>query len=210
MDEHAPGPEEVRLAARLCCEALLPVADRDWSIRAGDLEWSARDTLEHAASTQIVYAVRLATRARERPPVPRCFDPDTTIRDLLVILESRAAVLAEVVKAAPPEARGFHQTGFADASGFAAMGCDEVLIHTDDIACAFGLSFSPPASLCQRVVRRLFPWAPDDGDAWPVLRWANGRMALPRHERLGEDWPWHSAPLSEWDGIMPTGEPPSP
>ena len=111
---------------------------------------------------------------------------------------------AEVVKAAPPEARGFHQTGFADPSGFAAMGCDEVLIHTDDIARAFGLFFTPPDELCRRVLRRLFPWAPEDGDGWSVLRWANGRMALPGRERLGEDWPWHSAPLSEWDGSMPT------
>jgi hypothetical protein len=148
--------------------------------------------------------VHLATRALDRLVVPSSFDADTSIADLLGILESRAAVLAEVVKAAPPDARGFHRTGNADPSGFAAMGADEVLTHTDDITRTFGVRFVPPASLCRRIVDRLFPWAPGDVDAWSTLRWANGRAALPGHERLGPDWPWHSAPLIEWDGTIPT------
>jgi hypothetical protein len=203
MEERYPGPEDVRLAARLCRETLLPLADRDWSIRAGELEWSARETLQHAAHTQLFYAVHLATRARDRLVVPRCFDADTSVADLLSILESRAAVLAEVVKAAPPDARGYHRTGNPDPPDFAAMGANEVLIHGDDIARGFGVPFVPPARLCRRIVNRLFPWAPGDVDAWSALRWANGRVALPEHERLGPDWAWHSAPLTEWDGTMP-------
>jgi hypothetical protein len=203
MEERYPGPEDVRLAARLCSETLVPIADRDWSVPAGELEWSARKTLEHAANTQLFYAVHLATRALDRLVVPRCFDADTSVADLLSILESRAAVLAEVVKAAPPDARGYHRTGSPDPSGFAAMGANEVLIHTDDIARGFDVQFSPPAPLCRRIVDRLFPRAPADVDAWSSLRWANDRIALPGHGRLGPEWPWHSAPLIEGDTAMP-------
>jgi len=176
---------------------------RDWSVPAGELEWSARETLEHVANTQQFYAVHLAAGARDRLAVPRCFEADTSIADLLSILESRAAVLAEVVKAAPREARGYHRTGNPDPPGYAAMGANEMLIHSDDMARGFGVSFVPPAPLCRRIVDRLFPWAPADVDPWSALRWANDRIALPGHERLGPDWDWHTAPLSEGRSPIP-------
>jgi hypothetical protein len=121
---------------------------------------------------------------------------------LLTIVEALAAVLAEVARAAPPEARGYHGAGMADAEGFVAMGCEEILIHTADIAQGLGLSFRPPDELTARVLRRLFPWAPTDGDPWAELRWASGRIALPDRPRLGPDWYWHCAPLAEWDGTV--------
>jgi hypothetical protein len=113
-----------------------------------------------------------------------------------------AAVLADVVRAAPPAARAFHPAGVADPSGFAAMGCDEILVHTGDIATGLGIGFEPPAGLCARVLARLFPWAPGDAEPWPALQWANGRIGLPGHERQDADWYWHCAPLEEWDGTL--------
>ncbi len=204
MDEQYPGPEDIRLSARLCQDAFLPPADRDWSMPAGDLEWSARTTLAHIVDGQLFYAVHLANRAPTYLPGPHTVDPQTPILDLLTYVESASAVLAEVVRAAPAEARGFHFYGMADPSGFAAMGCDEILIHTDDLARGFGIPFLPPGPLCRRIVDRLFPWAPRDVAPWAALRWANDRIALPGHERLGPNWRWHCAPLSEWDGSMPT------
>jgi hypothetical protein len=90
----------------------------------------------------------------------------------------------------------------ADASGFLGMGCVEIVIHTDDIARGFGLPFHPPDDLTDRIVRRLFPWAPTDREVWASLRWACGRAALPDRARLAPDWYWHCAPLAEWDGTI--------
>ena len=56
----------------------------------------------------------------------------------------------------------------------------------------------------RRAIRRLFPWAPTDVDPWSALRWATGRLDLPGHGRLGPDWAWQAAPLSEWDGTLKT------
>jgi hypothetical protein len=97
----------------------------------------------------------------------------------------------------PPEARGYHGQP-TDAEGFAAMHCDEVLVHGCDIALGLGVAFSPPPALARRVRDRLFPWTPA-GDPWTTLLWCNGRVALPDYERL-TDWLWHPAPLSAWDG----------
>ncbi len=93
--------------------------------------------------------------------------------------------------------------GTADPSGFAAMACDELLIHTDDPARGLGLGFHPPDDLAESVLQRLFPWVTPHGDPWDQLRWANGRLALGELERL-TDWAWHCAPLKEWNGIVPT------
>jgi hypothetical protein len=102
-----------------------------------------------------------------------------------------------VIRGMPPEACGYHGQP-TDADGFAAMHCDEVLVHGYDIARGLGIAFAPPPDLARCVRDRLFPWTPA-GDPWTTLLWCNGRMALPDHARL-TDWLWHPAPLSAWDG----------
>jgi uncharacterized protein (TIGR03083 family) len=195
-------PDDVRLAAAVVREALAPALDFDWSVAAGDLAWDCRRTLDHVADSHLFYAAHLATRARGRLVPPRDGDPARSPAELLVVLEATAAVLAAVARATPSDARGFHGAGMADAEGFVAMGCAETLIHADDIARGLGVSFTPPADLAARVVRRLFPWAPTTGDPWQTLRWSCGRAALPGRDRLGPDWYWHCAPLAEWDGTV--------
>jgi len=134
-----------------------------------------------------LYAAHLATRATERLPVPRNGDPSQSVAALLRLLGAMGSVLAEVARAAPPHTRAFHPAGMADVSGFLAMGCTETVIHTFDITHGLGKPFRPPDDVVQPVVRRLFPWAPSEGDSWCLLLWATGRCALPDRDRLGPD-----------------------
>lgn len=208
----APAPlsgEDLRLAARVCGEALRPLLDRDWSALAAELEMSCENTLAHVVSALGGYGARLAVRSPGPLPfrlsaVPR--EGEIGPRTLLDAMEAMAAVLALVVRGSPPEARAYHVCGMADPAGFVAMGCDEMLVHADDIARGLGgPELRPPEDLCRCVVRRLFPWARVDAGAWPTLRWANGRQTLPGRPRLGPDWYWHAAPVEEWDGQRPPG-----
>ena len=193
-------PEDVRAAAAVCREELSGLVDLDWSMRAGDLDWSCRQTLEHIPNTQIFYVSHLALAAKEMLPMARGGEDRLNVAELLLSVEVNAAILEHVLRAAPASTRAFHPAGMADASGFAAMGCDEILIHTADIASGFGIDFHPPEDLCSRVLARLFPWAPTDVGSWESLLWANGRIALPRLGPQDENWRWHCAPLNEWDG----------
>jgi uncharacterized protein (TIGR03083 family) len=202
VPDHIVAPDDVKLAASEFVEALSPVADRDWSVLASELEWSCRYTLDHTVNAVTGYAMHLATRATERRPRLRDTSHELTIPELLAGVESGAAILAEVCRAAPDDARGFHPSGMATWSGFIGMGCTEVLIHADDISRALNIDFQPDSALARRVLDRIFPWAPSHGDAWQILRWATGRTALSDHKRLGPDWYWHSVPLSEWDGTV--------
>jgi hypothetical protein len=194
-------PQDLRDVAILWSNTMQPLESRDWSVQAGDLEWSAQETVDHLAGAILHYATQLASRATERVPAPRSLPAGYSVAGLVGV----ASILAAVTEATPPEARGWHRAGMADRTGFIAMGCDEMLVHTDDIANGFGTVFQPPQDVCRRVLVRLFPWAPTDVDPWSALLWANGRISLPGHEQLGPDWRWHCKPLDEWDGRASMG-----
>ena len=202
MAESTLVPDDLLLAASISRATLEPALDRDWSVQAGDLEWDCRRTLDHIVDTLFLYAAYLASRATGRLSPPRNGDPAATPEQLLQTVGVAAAVLAEVARAAPEDTRAFHPGGMADVAGWLSMACEEVLIHTDDIAQGLGLSFRLPDDLSTKIVTRLFPWAPTDADPWDALRWAAGRIALPDRERLDPNWGWHPAPISEWDGTI--------
>jgi hypothetical protein len=189
------GPEHVLESARVLRAALAPHLHRDWSARAGDLTWSCRETLLHAAD--FWYAVELSSQSRDWLPPMLKWREGLAPEKGLAAHDAAASLLAAVIRGMPPEARGFHGQP-TDAEGFAAMHCDEVLVHGYDIALGLGVAFLPPPDLARSVRDRLFPWAPS-GDPWTTLLWCNGRVALPDHDRL-TDWSWHPAPLSVWDG----------
>jgi hypothetical protein len=195
-------PADLLTAARICRQTLQPALGRDWSAPAGDLEWDCRRTLDHVADALFLYLAYLSSRATARLEPPRNGDPAAPPAQLLATIDAVAATLAEVARAAPAGTRAFHPAGMADVSGWLGMACEEILLHTDDVAQGLGLDYRPPDGLAARIVARLFPWAPRDGDPWAALRWAAGRAALPDRERLGADWYWHCAPLAEWDGTM--------
>jgi hypothetical protein len=198
-------PDDLLEAAVASHGALEDASDRDWSVRAGALEWTCRRTLDHIPDTLLLYAAHLATRTARPLPFLRNGDPEAPVRHLLRSVQSAAAILADVARAADPADRGYHPAGMADPSGFVAMGCDEILVHTHDIADGLALHFVPPRALCESVLARLFPWAPADAsgvEPWSVLLWANGRGPLPDHPQLDPDWYWQCSPIAEWDGTV--------
>ncbi|MEV0643976.1 hypothetical protein AB0I28_01810 [Phytomonospora sp. NPDC050363] len=206
-----PGPvtsDDVRVAVASCSSALGGALDADWSVPADGLTWSCWDTAEHLADDLFAYAAQFGparppldghvpfTCVSKTPggPAASVFaDPQAGPAGLVQVIETCGTFLAAVVATTPPEARAFHGLGIADPEGFAAMGIVEAVVHTGDIARALGLEFEPPAEVCARVLYRLFPDAPADGEPWPTLLWATGRGELPGRARL-DSWRWHCEP----------------
>jgi uncharacterized protein (TIGR03083 family) len=202
MATHIVTPDDLNLAASSMVTTLSPVSEKDWAIPAHGLEWSSRFTLDHTINALANYATHLATRSPVRRPRFRETIDQQPESETLLSVETGAAILAEVCRSATDDARGFHPAGMADWSGFVAMGCTEILIHTDDIARAFDIDFQADEQLCRRVLDRIFPWAPEDGNSWQNLRWACGRTALPDVPALDANWFWHCAPRDDWDGTI--------
>jgi hypothetical protein len=197
-------PDDLIDATSCARGALEPFADGDWTIQAGDLAWDVRTTLTHTADAVGWYAVHLAVQSPGRLRFDFRAHDDASNAELLDVLDAAAATLAQVARAVPRGARGYHTAGIADRCGFLAMGCAEIMVHCWDAVHGFGVDFVPPGDLAERVLRRLFPWAPRGEPAWHALLWANGRVDLPsRPDQPGPAWEWHCAPLDEWDGTIP-------
>jgi hypothetical protein len=156
----------------------------------------------HLVTVLVWYAQDLAAGPEETGAFELTRRADVGLPVLLRQLDGAATVLARTVDAAGSNERGWHPWGIADPSGFAGMGCAELLVHAGDVAAALGRPWTPPADLADAVLVRLFPWVPADGDPAAALRWATGRAVLPAREPV-TSWRWHCAPLDEWDGAVP-------
>ena len=191
----------VRRTAAACTTFLNDRRDADWTTAAPDLDMSVVEIVAHIAETCLWYAIDLAAGGEELDCVEHRVEVDGDPSGIVETFRTYAEVVAAVIEAAPASSRGFHPMGRADPSGFAAMACDEMLIHTDDAARALGVTFDPAPDLAEPVLRRLFPWITDVADPWSRLRWANGRIAFDGQQRLS-GWAWHCAPITDWDGTV--------
>jgi hypothetical protein len=192
--------DDLEAAISTAVSALRPATERDWTARAGALEWDCWHTAEHIGDGLLSYAAQLVVQPAARyVRFLATADKDASPAEVLEFAEAGGRILAATVRTVPSHARAYHPTGMADPEGFAAMGCIEALLHGRDIADGLHLSLDPPRSICSRVLARMFPQAVADlvgTDPWEALQWATGRIELPGHPRLHQ-WRWHGAPLDE-------------
>jgi Mycothiol maleylpyruvate isomerase N-terminal domain len=193
---------DIRSAVSAAAGVLRGAVDGDWSVQVPGLDFTVASVVAHAAEGPLWYAVDLWGGPTDDGAFELKVRGDGANEGLLVSLLSAASVCAASVDAAPAQLRGFHPHGAADAEGFAAMACDELLVHGYDAACGLGLEFAADKTLAARVLARLFPWHVNGSDAWQTLLWANGRVVLPGAP-FQTEWRWHCAPLTEWDGTRP-------
>ncbi|MFD9733709.1 maleylpyruvate isomerase N-terminal domain-containing protein [Umezawaea sp. NPDC059074] len=185
---------DLRTTAAECATYLDGVASLDWTAPVQDLGWTAASTVTHICDGLLWYATDFVAGPAELSTMDLAVRPTTSPSLLVRTLSMAAETLARVLDAGTPADRGWHPFGLSDASGFAAMACDELLVHTADTATALGRPFTPPATQVARTLHRLFPDAPTGFAPWPTLLWANGRAPLgdvPRREK----WTWRCAPL---------------
>lgn len=187
----SPGAVEVLRAREAVLALLRPEVGRDWSVRAGGLEWSCDDTARHIAHDLAKYAAQLAGRVQDSYLTFRLVIPsDAAPTEVLHTLDACGRLLSDAVAAAPSDARAWHY-GPTDATGFAAMGIGELLVHTYDIACGLDLDWRPPDDLAELVMSRLFDTTAGT-DASSDLLWATGRIELAGKPRV-EHWVWRAA-----------------
>jgi uncharacterized protein (TIGR03083 family) len=200
--------DDVRSAASEADHFLRPLTGWDWSREIPGLAFTVASVVAHAAGGPLWYAVDLVNGPADDAAFDLRVKPDAGPAALLASLRTAATLCAIAVDQLPSTARGYHPAGSADPSGFAAMACDEILVHTYDAGTGLGEKFMPDQELASLVLARLFPWRQPDPDPWSALLSANGRIDLPGRSRT-PNWRWHCAPLAEWDGQIPAW-PPSP
>lgn len=165
-------------------------ADRDWSARAGTLEWSCARTADHAVDTVSAPAFFLASRKQDDYPGGGWSPgPEASPAELVEGLQTVTRILVAVVTVAEPEVRAViwrrPQAETRGPADFVPRGALELILHAHDVCTGLGVPFAPPADLCDRLRRhtRDWPfwsspgWAPLDmaAEPWPDLLRASGR-----------------------------------
>jgi Mycothiol maleylpyruvate isomerase N-terminal domain len=186
--------DSVRGAVELCVAALRPRLAEDWSAPVPDLEFTVASVIAHATVAPLWYALDLWAGSTDSAGFTLSVEPDTSPDALVAGLTQAGMVCAASIDAAPPELRGFHPFGSPDRTGFAAMACAELLIHTDDALRGLGTRLTAPPALAGAVLTRLFPAHEPGDDPWQTLLRAHDRPST-----LGPPattgWRWHPAPM---------------
>jgi len=190
--------DDLDLALAAFSAGVRPVLDRDWSVRAGTLDWDCWHTAEHIGDCLLSYAGQIVAQPDGRyVRFLAKADAGASPAELLEFGEAGGRILAATVRCASPTVRAYHPSGLADLVGFTGMACVEVLLHGQDIATGLDVSLDPPRDLCQRILGRTFPHIVAevaDLDPWTGLCWYTGRVVIP--DRPAPDrWHWQASPL---------------
>jgi hypothetical protein len=96
------GPMDVIAAATIVESALRPVAERDWSVRAGPLEWNVEETITHMLAAVAKYTIYLASRSEQFIALAVTRWPDAANAEVVDAVVPVATGLAAVAAVTPP------------------------------------------------------------------------------------------------------------
>ena len=166
--------EDLDQLASVVADAWRSGLDRDWSVRAGTLDWSCTRTADHMIDAVMAVAWFLASRRRDSYPdwggSSMTLGPDARPADLVEAHESVSRLVSGIVLATPPDVRAIiwrrPQPEARPASDFPARAALEMLLHGHDVCTGLGVPFAPPADLCDRLRHHTRTWPHWSTPAW--------------------------------------------
>ncbi len=170
--------DDLDALTRIVAEAWRSGEDRDWSARAGTLEWSCTKTADHAVDAVLAPAFFLASRKRDDYPTGEPFTIGHDPRPVALVegVETAARILSAVVIAAEPDVRAIiwrrPQVELGRPEDFVARGALELILHAHDVCTGLGVAFEPPPDLCDRLRDHTRSWPAWSSPGWKQLTMA--------------------------------------
>jgi hypothetical protein len=165
--------------------ALEDAAAEDWSKRAGTLDWSCRETVDHTIDCVFSYAMQIAARAQSGflPFGELHAQPSATASDLIAGLRGVGTMFLAVVRTLPSDAVASDGVVMLSLSDWCARAGYEVALHTHDALSGLGRELTVPAQLCRSILASQSLWMLDRdrasavSDPWTALLEGSGRPA---------------------------------
>ncbi len=188
-DEHFDASDMVALSD-LVAATWTAAADRDWSVRAGGLDWTCLAAADHAVDCVYAPAFFLASRRVDTFPVAGSnleLGEHATPEHLVESLQIATRLLVSLVAATETDVRAvlFRRGPLLGAPhDFLPRAALELILHSHDVCTGLGVAFDPPRDLCRRLCEHTRPWTmwtsewnglPATGDPWVDLLRGSGR-----------------------------------
>lgn len=171
----AVTPDTLERAADVVAAALRRGVGRDWSRRAGTLEWTVETTIAHMAAGMAKHLIYLMSRSPRFIAVATRGWPGATQEEMLDAILGCASAMANAARQSPPGVVAYHASGMRDAGDFLAMDVVDLLVHAEDVAQGLDLEYNPPDDLCEVALDAGHPEYAGRRPAWPTLLWVWGR-----------------------------------
>ncbi len=145
-DEYAHVREEVH-------RVLSDVVERDWSLRAGMLEWNCWQTVDHMVDCVFSYAMQVAGRVQTGflPFRELHADAKAANGNLLAGLGAVGQIFQDVVSYAGPGTTTSDGLVSLDVGDWCAGAAYELVLHTYDVAIGLGVGWELPSGLCTAI-----------------------------------------------------------
>ena len=177
-----------------CGGQLSLLAPRNWDTPIPGMDWTVRDTVENLVDGIGFFTLHLLAESMQRLRVDIRCHGEISNEAVLDVLAAEVRALARAGALMPESTRAYHPHGSADAAGFMALACAELLGHTHDACRGMDTPFEVDTEVTRDVVARLFPGVAGDGDRLAALLWATGRLSLDGREDVGDDWTYNPGP----------------
>jgi hypothetical protein len=159
------------------------MVERDWSVQAGTLEWTCRQTVDHMVDCVFSYAMQVAGRVQGEflPFAELHAEPEASNRDLLAGLGAVGQILHDVVFCAPAGTTASDGLVSLDLGDWCARAAYELALHAHDVIVGLGAEWELPGGLCGAITESPALWmfdrnlAEDEDDPWLALVIGSGR-----------------------------------
>jgi hypothetical protein len=148
---------------------------RDWSARAGSLEWSCTKTADHAYDSVLAVGYFLASRRQDRYPDWSNFSvaANPWPSQLIEAIECAGRIVAGIVATTPDDVEAIiwrrPEPTVAPPVDFAARAALEMILHGHDVGAGLGIPFEPPDPLCARLRDHTREWPMWNSRGWSPL-----------------------------------------
>jgi hypothetical protein len=154
--------------------------DRDWSARAGTLEWSCTKTADHAYDATLAVGFFLASRRQDRyPDFGGAINTGETPwpSQLVEAMQVAGRMVAGVIATTPEDVRAIiwrrPEPAVAPPGAFAPRAGLEAILHGHDVAAGLGVPYEPPAGLGTRRRDHTRDWPHWKSPGWKRLARTN-------------------------------------